>query len=273
VKLRWSWPGVVASPGPAAAASQSCATINGVMDNNYNIFRDPLASGTIVDTSTLSIVSGTYVPLATSRSYVLSCGTLATPEMPRLGERFYVLMDTYMRYQTLSSNVVHTFRLPTGLYPAVDANNPVVCWTTNGSVVTPKSCTAAVDTGLNSPGWGGAFSWYLNATTYQLVSPVTGDGPVIGAGLDYFTLMPVVATRPFSMASLSDRLWASAWIHFPGGAVNSYAFSDSSLRALDRNPEPGFPATPVTGVSATSATVTGQVFNYWKAGNAVIEYG
>jgi hypothetical protein len=209
-----------------------------------------------------------YMVIGHTTADILSCGGI-----PRLGERFYVRITT-TDVQGGGDPALFTrgVRLPAGVFPAVDALNPVQCFAqrlsdnlVDSTVTCPNSLIS--DAFLGSS-WPEAFAW-STSTTYSAYQSK------IPAGWSWFAYVPVVATRPlYGLGSpRADWLWGGVradWIGTPG---TGFAYSSNPMTVSDRLPELGYPASPVTSLTDSSALLTAQVANFWKTGTAAMQFG
>lgn len=92
----------------------------------------------------------------------------------------------------------------------------------------------------------------------------------------YETYVPVFSTKPLSGlgSASSDFLWGGVYTQAVGSCPQL------GLRLLLRagvrqrpQPRARLPRDTRDRAAPTGATLQGQVLNYWKAGNAVIQYG
>jgi hypothetical protein len=210
-----------------------------------------------------------FMTLGNSFADVLTCGG----GLPRLGERFYVRMSS-SDVQGGGEAALYTraLRLPPGLYPAIDASNPVFCFAQNftTSAVDPSvTCpNALIQDAFAGGGWGGGFSW-STGTTYSI-----GQSKV-PAGWTFFGLIPVVATRSFAglASASSDFLWGGVRVDYVGLPGTGYAYSSNPLNVSDRAPELSYPSSAAASITSSSALLTAQIANFWKVGTAVMEFG
>jgi hypothetical protein len=246
-----------------SAASVSCAAASQI--------------STLVTTGSLATISGNvYVGIDLSpwqvightTADILSCGGI-----PRVGERFYVrITTTDVQGGGVAALFTRAARLPAGVYPAVDALNPLQCFAqrlSDNAIDSSVSCpNAFIGDAFLGTYWPEAFAWSTSSTYSAYQSQVP-------AGWSWYAYLPVVSTRPlFGLGSpRADWLWGGVrggWAGIPGTA---YAYSGNPMTVLDRLPELTYPAAPVTSVTNSSALLTAQVANFWKAGTAAMQFG
>jgi len=251
--------GLQASPAAAPpAAAASCADASNL---------------TLLSSGTYQYASGQYYfgldlypgQIMNSQVRIYTCGGT----IPAIGERFYVMVASQtMQPAGEAPQATHALRLPAGLYPAVDGSNPLRCWVGNGSPETQSFSADVCPGGVFLDSAVGGFPW-------------TG-GTAVGLGLSriatgqYFvSLLPVVATKPFAGLGSpdSDALYGGAYVQAIGVPSSYHLYPKLPFYVNDRAPVVGYPASPVTGIGNTGATLQAQITNFWKAGTAWMEYG
>ncbi len=257
----------VATPRMSAAARVTPAGTSCVSSGNITTL---LTSGSLAATDgfVFTGLDQTYMIIGNTTADILSCGGI-----PRLGERFYVRATTSdVQGGGEAALFTQALRLPPGLYPAIDANNPVFCFARNfntGVVDSSVTCPNALILDAFAGGaWNKAYPWYTS-TTYS-----AGQSQV-PAGWTFFGLIPVVATRTFAGlgSTQSDFLWGGVRVGYVGTPGTTYGYSYNPITVLDRVPESSYPAAPVTAITNTTASLNGIVANFWKGGTAVAEFG
>lgn len=253
-------PGLVQS-----ATAGSCTSASG--------FSDVLPGSLASVSGYVSVgLDTSYMTISNTTTDVLTCGG----KVPSLGERFYVrVMTTDVQGGGSPSLFTHGVRLPAGVYPAIDANNPVVCFVqrlsdnaTDAAQTCPSPASVPSLDALTGGGWNQAFPYYTS-TTYAL------GQTQLPAGWSFVTAIPVVATKPFAGlgGASSSFLWGGVEVNWIGTGGTAFAYSKLPFLVNDRSPVVTYPGTPVTSIGTTTATLQARVDNFWKAGTAWMEYG